>query len=161
MRLVTLLLVCITFYGTSSLRLASKQKRQAAETSSVATPDTLPGCLIASKSAAAAKAAAATCHDAQTCPATPQQPRVVVVGDIHGEGAGLREVLDGANITKAGVDACEWAPQPAAGTVLVQVGDIVDRGAEAYEAWVCLRQLHATASGANKVVQLLGNHDVW
>jgi hypothetical protein len=100
MRLVTLLLVCITFsspYGTSSLRLASKQKRQAAETSSVATPDTLPGCLIASKSAAAAKAAAATCNDAQTCPATPQQPRVVVVGDIHGEGAGLREVLDGVH----------------------------------------------------------------
>ena len=125
----------------------------------------IPACLIAKRSEIAASRNRTACEqEAKTCPSglIPPQERLVVVGDVHGEGAGLREVLNGANITNPdGDSSCRWIEQNPAGTILIQVGDIVDRGAEAYEAWICLEELQNTATGNNKVIRLLGNHDIW
>ena len=125
----------------------------------------IPACLIAKRSAIAASRNRTVCEqEAKTCPSglIPPQERLIVVGDVHGEGAGLREVLNGANVTiPDGDSSCRWTAQNPAGTILVQVGDIVDRGAEAYEAWICLEELQNTATGNNKVIRLLGNHDIW
>lgn len=40
-------------------------------------------------------------------------------------------------------------------------GDIVDRGSQAREAWNCLDSLQKEAPSGSKVVQILGNHEVW
>mmetsp|Transcript_12736 Transcript_12736/g.28294 ORF Transcript_12736/g.28294 Transcript_12736/m.28294 type:complete len:192 (-) Transcript_12736:662-1237(-) len=56
--------------------------------------------------------------------------RVVAVGDVHGAFDGLLQVLYSANVT-ASPTHCEWREQ-GAGTVLVQVRDLVDRGAHSY-----------------------------
>ena len=142
-----------------ALRLGIKPEK------SPSTDSTIPACLIAKRSAVAASRNRTACEqEAKTCPSglIPPQERLIVVGDIHGEGAGLREVLNGANITNPdGGSSCRWIEQNAAGTILVQVGDIVDRGPEAYEAWICLEELQNTATGNNKVIRLLGNHDIW
>ncbi len=47
------------------------------------------------------------------------------------------------------------------GTLLVQVGDIVDRGPQATEAWECLKHLQATSPEGSAVVRLVGNHELW
>ena len=93
-------------------------------------------------------------------------PRLIVIGDVHGSGIGLRELLDASNITSSTDNSlgCRWTPQNDAGTILVQVGDIVDRGPEASEAWSCLDDLQDTAYLVNnntKVIRLLGNHELW
>ena len=41
------------------------------------------------------------------------------------------------------------------------MGDIVDRGPLATEAYACLQHLQATAPAGCKVVRLLGNHELW
>ena len=47
-------------------------------------------------------------------------------------------------------------------TILVQVGDIVDRGPSALEAFLCLKHLQKTAPEFNgEVVRLFGNHELW
>jgi hypothetical protein len=68
--------------------------------------------------------------------------RVIAIGDVHGSLEGLLEDLSRANITKEGV--CEWRPQSDS-VLLVQVGDIVDRGPQAIEAFKCMRHLQQTA----------------
>jgi hypothetical protein len=110
-------------------------------------------------------------HLAKSCPASDDEStcneseRLVVIGDVHGSAAGLLELLHAAGITTtASVStdgSCQWKDQPEYGTVLVQVGDIVDRGPEATEAWKCLTDLQVSASGKNKVIRLIGNHELW
>jgi hypothetical protein len=65
---------------------------------------------------------------------------MIVIGDIHGSYDGLREVLFQANVTSsADLDTiCEWQEQSDTGTVVLQIGDMVDRGPGA------VRQRHAT-----------------
>lgn len=116
-------------------------------------------CLIAEKTADATKAACD--NDEQTCSFSALQQRIVVIGDVHGEATGMKELLDAANVTRGDLLGCQWAQQNEAGTIVVQVGDMVDRGAEAHEAWLCLEELHDTAVAKNQVVRLLGNHDIW
>ena len=44
-------------------------------------------------------------------------------------------------------------------TLLVQMGDIVDRGNGSFEAWNCLRHLQSTASQYNaQVIRLIGSN---
>ena len=81
--------------------------------------------------------------------------RTVVIGDVHGTAFGLFELLYEANITSS-IEHCEWKNQPAEGTLLVQVGDIVDRGHQAFQAWVCLEHLQSTAPAGSSVVRLIG-----
>lgn len=82
--------------------------------------------------------------------------RIVVVGDVHGAYDGLLEVLYHANIT-ADKSSCVWKKQPVK-TLLVQVGDLVDRGPGALESFACLRKLQTEASKFNgTVVRLLGS----
>ena len=115
--------------------------------------------------------------------------RIVVVGDIHGEAEGLREILFAAGVTSS-VDSCEWKarvpdePGMSVSTLLtaiskhlilycfpsyiwlkglhlVQLGDIVDRGEESLAAYRCLNELQDTVPAGYQVTRLLGNHDIW
>jgi hypothetical protein len=46
--------------------------------------------------------------------------------------------------------------------LFVQNGDIVDRGPNASEAWLCLKHLQDTApTHGSEVIRLLGNHELW
>ena len=85
--------------------------------------------------------------------------RVVVVGDVHGSFDGLLEILNAANITTSSTE-CKWKENVSIPTLFVQVGDIVDRGAGATEAWLCLQYLQNTSRNNNdrsKVIRLLGS----
>ena len=107
--------------------------------------------------------------------------RIVAVGDVHGNYQGLLDVLTHAGIintissttaTSTAINStsqnqhqyeCEWANQREP-VLLVQVGDIVDRGRNATGAWHCLRYLQSTASshgGGSSVVRLIGNHELF
>jgi len=84
---------------------------------------------------------------------------IIVIGDVHGEYDGLLENLYNANITKDR-STCDWKEETNR-TLLVQVGDIVDRGNRSYECYFCLKHLQQTATNSNKVVRILGNHCIW
>ena len=94
--------------------------------------------------------------DKDTCS---NKQRVVVIGDVHGSAHGLFELLHWSNITLEPL-VCEWKIQEE-NVILVQVGDIVDRGAYATEAWNCLRYLQESAPAGSKVIRLVGNHELW
>lgn len=86
--------------------------------------------------------------------------RVIAIGDIHGSYIGLLELLYYSNITIS-INECIWKPQvniDHKGTILIQVGDIVDRGPQALEALLCLQNLQKNAYLYNsKVIRLLGS----
>jgi hypothetical protein len=87
----------------------------------------------------------------------PDNRRIIAIGDVHGAYKGLLEVLHGAKITRS-PDACEWAQQSSDGVILVQQGDLVDRGPQALEALQCLRHLQKEAPKYNsKVVRIIGS----
>ena len=54
-----------------------------------------------------------------------KSPRVIVIGDIHGDFNGLLSVLKKANIVlpESNDDRCAWAPQGPEGTTLIQIGN--------------------------------------
>jgi hypothetical protein len=81
--------------------------------------------------------------------------RIVAVGDVHGAYDRLVEILQTAGV----VDARQrWAGQK---THLVQLGDVVDRGADSRKALDLLRRLQGEAEKAGGAVHLLlGNHEV-
>ena len=54
--------------------------------------------------------------------------RIVFIGDVHGSSDGLREVLQGAGIISDG-SGCARLSGDKESTLVVQLGDIVDRGA--------------------------------
>eukprot|EP01036_Dinobryon_divergens_P036455 gene36455-47466_t len=86
--------------------------------------------------------------------------RIVVIGDVHGHYSTMLIDLFLANITVSDTN-CEWKSQSVK-TLLVQMGDIVDRGNGSTLAWRCLRHLQASAAQHNgQVVRLLGNHEAW
>ncbi|KAJ1456550.1 Metallo-dependent phosphatase-like protein [Pelagophyceae sp. CCMP2097] len=80
--------------------------------------------------------------------------RIVVIGDVHGDVQALKDVLSRANVA----DGCDWNAAPA---ILVQLGDVVDRGPDSNGANACLRELQASASlHESRVVRLVGNHEL-
>ena len=82
-------------------------------------------------------------------------PRVIAVGDVHGDATALREVLQLAEVIDA--DG-QWIGGDA---VVVQVGDQLDRGDGEREVLDLLHRLRADAAQAGgAVVPLLGNHEV-
>ncbi|KAK1920809.1 Metallo-dependent phosphatase-like protein [Papiliotrema laurentii] len=81
--------------------------------------------------------------------------RLVAVGDLHGDIRNAQEVLRMAKVID---DQADWI----AGTdILVQTGDIVDRGAYAFDIYRLMQKLRGQASAAGgQVVSILGNHEV-
>jgi hypothetical protein len=81
-------------------------------------------------------------------------PRVVAIGDIHGDFDAFRGILEHAGIIDA---AGRWI---AGNTILVQTGDATDRGSNVRAVMDLLIDLEeqATAAGG-RVAVLLGNHE--
>jgi hypothetical protein len=81
--------------------------------------------------------------------------RTVVIGDIHGDLEGLTAILRQAGITDA---SNRWA---AGNTIVVQTGDMTDRGAHVRGVLDLLIDLEQQARAAGgRLVVLLGNHEV-
>jgi len=81
--------------------------------------------------------------------------RIVAIGDVHGDLTDFASILRHTGLIN---DKSNWI---GGGTVLVQVGDVVDRGPKSRE---CLNLLMALERQARrqkgKVIALLGNHEV-
>jgi hypothetical protein len=86
--------------------------------------------------------------------AQPAPPRIVAVGDLHGDYAAWIDIARDARLIDA---ANHWA---GGRTVFVQTGDIVDRGADSLKIIRHLQQLEGEARRAGgRVIVLLGNHE--
>ena len=82
-------------------------------------------------------------------------PRIVAVGDIHGAGTAFFAILQKAGLIDA---ERRWSGGQA---ILVQTGDLFDRGQEIRQVIDLLMALEPQASAAGgKVQSLLGNHEV-
>jgi hypothetical protein len=80
--------------------------------------------------------------------------RIVAVGDVHGSLEGLRTILEEAEL----IDRRDlWR---GGDTILVQTGDVLDRGADVRGVLELLRGLQTDAAQeGGRVVVLLGNHE--
>ena len=87
--------------------------------------------------------------------AQPAQPqRIVAVGDLHGDYSAWLDIARAAGLIGAGG---RWAGGK---TVLVQLGDITDRGPASRDIIRSLQQLQKEAPRAGgRVVVVLGNHE--
>ncbi|WVO17938.1 hypothetical protein L204_105636 [Cryptococcus depauperatus] len=81
--------------------------------------------------------------------------RLIAVGDLHGDINNARRVLQMAQIID---ESSNWI----GGTdILVQTGDIVDRGAHADQIYQLMQTLRGQAAGVGgRLVSILGNHEV-
>jgi hypothetical protein len=83
------------------------------------------------------------------------QPRIIAVGDIHGACTELVGLLQQTKIID---DHRQWI---GGSTILVQTGDVPDRGTQTRAAFDLLMELERQAPDqGGKVVALLGNHEV-
>ena len=81
-------------------------------------------------------------------------PRIVAVGDIHGDYENFVAILKGTGVIDAGL---RWS---AGRGHLVQNGDVMDRGPRARDILDLLRRLETEAAAAGGMVHvLLGNHE--
>lgn len=114
----------------------------------------VPPCLIVSR---------LTGSNATSSLSTDQRQRIIVVGDIHGDQRGLLEVLFAANVTRS-INECAWklpqSSEQVVGTLLVQTGDVVDRGPNTVGALACLDHLQRSAPHGSRFIRTLGNHDI-
>ncbi len=86
--------------------------------------------------------------------AAPAAPRIVAVGDVHGDLAGFRKILVDAGVIDG---AGAWTGGDA---VLVQIGDLIDRGPSMRGTLDFVMALEpAAAKAGGRVVALLGNHE--
>jgi hypothetical protein len=87
-------------------------------------------------------------------PQAPSGPRIVAVGDVHGAGPNLAQILQAAGLIDA---KHKWIGGTAR---LVQTGDILDRGADVRAAFDLLMRLENEARRAGgRVDVLFGNHE--
>lgn len=85
----------------------------------------------------------------------PQPPRIVAIGDVHGAVTSFAGILQRAGLIDANR---RWT---GGNTILVQTGDMTDRGAGMREALDLLMTLEAEAPKARgRVHALVGNHEV-
>ena len=85
---------------------------------------------------------------------TPQVPRIVAVGDLHGDYDAWVAVARAAGVIGANN---RWSGGK---TTLVQLGDITDRGPDSLKIIRSLQQLQAQApKSGGRVVVVLGNHE--
>jgi len=81
--------------------------------------------------------------------------RIVAIGDVHGDLTDFDSILRQTGLIN---DKGSWI---GGGTVLVQVGDVVDRGPKSRECLDLLMALERQARRQKgKVIALLGNHEV-
>jgi hypothetical protein len=87
--------------------------------------------------------------------ASPRQPqRIVAIGDLHGDYSVWLDIARGAGLIDSGN---HWAGGK---TVLVQLGDVTDRGPDSLKIVRSLQQLQKEASRAGgRVIVTLGNHE--
>lgn len=86
---------------------------------------------------------------------TPAGPRIVAIGDVHGASSEFAAILGRAGLIDEGR---RWI---GANAVLVQTGDVTDRGAGMRDALDLLMTLESQARRARgRVHYLLGNHEV-
>jgi hypothetical protein len=129
---------------------------------------TLPACVLARPASSSGGTSSHTeCNTSGECkPQVLEQdqsnnretisPRIVAIGDIHGSINGLLENLFQANITVSKT-RCEWQQQTHP-TIVVQMGDYVDRGSGALESLRCMKDLQAKAASYNgEVVRIVGS----
>src|SRR5688572_5385976 len=82
-------------------------------------------------------------------------PRIVAIGDIHGEFDGFKRILQAAGLADA---SGRWT---GGRTQLIQTGDYTDRGTGTRAVLDLLMQLEAQAKGAGgRAFALLGNHEL-
>jgi hypothetical protein len=86
---------------------------------------------------------------------SPSAPlRTVVLGDLHGSLDAFRTLLTHAGM----LDGDSWR---AGRAILVQLGDVIDRGPDSVATYEFLADLQVRArKGKGQVVRLLGNHEV-
>ncbi|KAH8583092.1 serine-threonine phosphatase [Cryptosporidium sp. chipmunk genotype I] len=81
--------------------------------------------------------------------------RVLVIGDIHGDLKSLITSLFLSGVINSNLD---WA---AKNTLLIQLGDVVDRGSHALQIYKLFNKLRSQApSLGSRFVGLLGNHEI-
>lgn len=81
-------------------------------------------------------------------------PRIIAVGDLHGDYSAWMDIARAAGLVDA---ANHWA---GGRTTLVQLGDIADRGPDSLKIIRSLQQLQAEAPRAGgRVFVILGNHE--
>jgi len=86
--------------------------------------------------------------------ATPGPQRIVAVGDLHGDYAAWLDIARAARLIDA---SNRWAGGK---TILVQLGDITDRGPDSLKIIRSLQQLQKDApSKGGRVIVMLGNHE--
>jgi hypothetical protein len=82
------------------------------------------------------------------------EQRIIAIGDVHGDLPDFIAILQEVGLTN---ENHQWS---GGATVLVQVGDMVDRGPKSRECLDLLMDLERQAPQQNgKVVPLLGNHE--
>jgi hypothetical protein len=117
---------------------------------------TLTAALLVAMAAGAAARPAAQAPAPNAWPACDLQTkeRIVAIGDVHGAYDRFVETLRAAGLVDA---RTRWSGGRA---ILVQTGDVVDRGPDSRKALDLLRRLEGEASRAGgRVVALLGNHE--
>ncbi len=91
---------------------------------------------------------------AATRPTPPHPARIVAIGDLHGDFDAWRAIARAAHIID---DKGRWTGQR---TVLVQTGDIVDRGPDSLKIIRDLMRLeHEAERAGGRVIVLVGNHE--
>ena len=81
--------------------------------------------------------------------------RRILIGDVHGELNALTELLRHAGLID---DRDAWA---GGRSLLIQTGDVIDRGPHSLECVRLLRSLQSQAPAASgQVVRLCGNHEL-
>ena len=84
----------------------------------------------------------------------PSEPRLVAIGDFHGDYGAFEEVMTRAGLMDEGGN---WA---GGRSQVIQVGDIADRGPDSRQIIEHLRRLQAQAvMTGGKIVALVGNHE--
>ena len=87
-------------------------------------------------------------------PQDSQETRIIALGDLHGDYSALEQFLDAAELLDEDGD---WA---AGETILIQTGDVSDRGPDTRQIIALLRELQAEAEAVGgQVIVLSGNHE--
>ncbi len=79
---------------------------------------------------------------------------ILVFGDIHGELDGFKE-----NLIHAKVIDTTGNLNKNFNDIIIQMGDVIDRGPKSKESWKFLQKLQ-TQANPNQVIRLLGNHEL-